>query len=182
MNGQNGEATSDMRFPLGRFHWEEKGNEELRPVWIAGVKELPANLRKAIAGLSEEQLDTPYRPHGWTVRQVVHHLADSHMNSFIRFKLALTEAESVIKPYREEVWAELADSAGPVEASLQLLEALHERWGLLLAAMKPEEFGRTFFHPESRETVPLGKALAMYDWHGRHHTAHITALRGRMNG
>ncbi|MNC31769.1 putative metal-dependent hydrolase YfiT [compost metagenome] len=182
MSEQNAVVTDEMRFPLGPFQWEGEWNEELKAAWIQGVKELPSRLREAVEGLTEEQLDTPYRPEGWTVRQVVHHLADSHMNSFIRFKLALTEAEPSIKPYREELWTELADaSSAPVGLSLKLLEALHERWGLLLDSMKEEDFNRTFYHPENKETVPLKKALPLYEWHGRHHTAHITVLRGRMN-
>lgn len=182
MNKQSGAVTDEMRFPLGTFKWEGEWNEDLKSAWIAGIGELPSRLAAAVAGLTEEQLDTPYRPEGWTVRQVVHHLADSHMNSFIRFKLALTEQEPVIKPYREELWADLADSASaPIGVSLKLLEALHERWSLMLTQLPEADFNRTFFHPESRELVSLRKALALYDWHGKHHTAHITALRTRMD-
>lgn len=181
MSEQNKSTLEELRFPLGSFTWNGEWDEELRSNWTKGIRELPANLRKAVAGLTEEQLDTPYRPEGWTVRQVVHHVADSHMNSYIRFKLALTEEEPVIKPYREDLWAELPDSSAPVDISLKLLEGLHERWCMLLEQMSEEEFSRAFFHPESGQLVPLRRALGLYDWHSKHHTAHITSLRGRMN-
>lgn len=181
MSEPNKIALEELRFPVGQFTWDGEWHEELKTAWIKGIRELPANLREAVAGLTEEQLDTPYRPEGWTVRQVVHHLADSHMNSYIRFKLALTEEEPVIKPYREDLWAEFPDSSSAADVSLKLLEGLHDRWCLLLEQLRDEDFNRAFYHPESRQLVPLNRALGLYDWHCRHHTAHITALRRRMN-
>lgn len=181
MSEQKKDTLEELRFPLGQFSWSGDWNDELRSAWTKGIRELPDQLREAVAGLTEEQLDTPYRPEGWTVRQVVHHVADSHMNSYIRFKLALTEEEPVIKPYREELWAELPDSSASVDISLNLLEGLHQRWCRLLEGLDEKELSRTFFHPESRQLVPLRRALGLYDWHGRHHTAHITSLRKRMS-
>ena len=132
-----------------------------------------------MAGLNEQQLDTPYRPDGWTVRQVVHHVADSHMNALTRFKLALTEEHPTIKPYDEAAWAKLEDTrTAPVETSLTLLDALHDRWVRVLRAMKTSDFARTLQHPESGDQN-LDQVLALYDWHGRHHTAHVTNLRSR---
>ena len=142
------------------------------------VKMPPAKLKAAVGGLNDRQLDTPYRPGGWTVRQVVHHLPDSHLNSFVRFKLALTEEEPTIKPYDEARWAELADSKAPIELSLPLLENLHERWVLLLNSLTPADWQRKFRHPE-RGPMTLTDNLQIYAWHGRHHVAHITALRER---
>ena len=144
------------------------------------MNEHPAELRAAVHGLSPEQLDTPYRLEGWTVRQVVHHLPDSHMNSFIRFKLALTEEEPTIKPYDEDLWARLGDVRNtPVEVSLRLLESLHQRWVVLLRSLGDEDWPRKFRHPELG-VMSLERNLALYAWHGRHHVAHITALRERM--
>jgi hypothetical protein len=137
-------------------------------------------MRAAVSGLSTAQLDTPYRDGGWTVRQVVHHVPDSHMNAYTRFRLALTESEPTIKPYDQEAWANLADSrTAPVEWSLALLEALHRRWAAMLESLADEDFSRRFRHPEIG-VVTLGEVLGMYSWHGRHHVAHITGLRGRM--
>ncbi|MFB9325703.1 YfiT family bacillithiol transferase [Paenibacillus aurantiacus] len=170
----------DYRYPIGPFAHEGAVTPEQRETWIREIEKLPAKLRLAVEGLSEEQLDTPYREGGWTVRQVVHHVADSHMNSLTRFKLALTEDQPTIKPYAEERWAELADTrTAPVELSLHLIEALHERWVLLLESLTEAEFERAFYHPESGETVPLDRSLGIYAWHGNHHAAHITALRAR---
>jgi hypothetical protein len=144
------------------------------------IEQAPARLRAVVAGLSDAQLDTPYRPVGWTVRQVVHHVPDSHLNSYVRFRLALTEKEPTIKPYDESRWAELTDArTAPIEISLALLESLHARWTLLLHSLKPEDFSREFRHPELG-TVSLDKNLALYAWHGRHHVAHIASLRERM--
>ena len=143
------------------------------------IEEALARLRAAVKGLSEQQLDTPYRPDGWTVRQVLHHVPDSHMNAFIRFKLALTEDEPTIKPYHEELWADLGDVRGtPPEVSLVLLESLQQRWNCLLRSLKPADWKRTFRHPELG-LMDLDTTLAMYAWHGRHHTAHVTSLRER---
>jgi uncharacterized damage-inducible protein DinB len=154
------------------------------PAWraarIAEIDETPAKLRAAVAGLSASQLDTPYRPEGWSVRQVVHHLPDSHANAYVRFKLALTEDSPTIKPYLEARWAELPDTREtPVEVSLALLEALHRRWVILLRAMTAEDFARPLQHPE-KGRLTLDQMLALYAWHGRHHVAHVTALRERM--
>lgn len=167
----------DPRYPVGKFAWPKSISEEDRRSLTAQIEEMPAKLRAAVQGLSEAQLDTPYREGGWTVRQVAHHLADSHMNAFIRFKLALTETEPTIKPYEQQLWAELPDGkTAPTEISLRLLDSLHGRWALLIKSMKPEEFTRTFRHPELG-LVTLERNLALYAWHGRHHVAHITSLR-----
>ncbi|MDE3109486.1 MAG: bacillithiol transferase BstA [Acidobacteriota bacterium] len=170
----------DLRYPIGKFH---RPAAELTPgdrrEFIDAIAQAPAQLSAAINVLSPTQLDTPYRPGGWTVRQVVHHLPDSHMNSYVRFKLALTEDEPTIKPYEEARWAELADSRDtPVEVSLALLENLHKRWVLLLRSLSPADWSRIFRHPELGP-ASLDHSLALYAWHGRHHVAHITALRER---
>lgn len=149
---------------------------------IDGIARAPKELRAAIRGLSDMQLDTPYRPDGWTVRQVVHHVPDSHMNAFIRFKLALTEDMPTIKPYDEAAWAKLSDARDtPIETSLSLLTALHERWVGLLRAMSPSDFGRKLNHPDWDAPLSLDTMLALYAWHGPHHTAHINNLRKRMS-
>ena len=170
----------DLQYPVGRFEFPREVSSEDRARFIQEIADTPANLRAAVAGLSAEQLDTPYRPGGWTVRQVVHHVPDSHMNSYVRFRLALTEDEPTIKPYDEARWAELPDSrTGRIETSLALLESLHERWVLLLRSLSDGDFRRQFRHPELG-AVSLEKNLALYAWHGRHHVAHITSLRERM--
>ena len=170
----------ELRYPIGRYTPEETVTPELMEQWIRELEAAPANLRTAVKGLTSEQLDTPYRPDGWTVRQVVHHVPDSHMNSYIRFRLALTEDQPIIKPYHEGLWANLHDAKyTPVEPSLALLEALHTRWCILLRSLTPLDFKRTFRHPESGD-VSLEAALALYAWHGKHHVAHITRLRERM--
>jgi uncharacterized damage-inducible protein DinB len=175
---------SDLRYPIGNFAWTEPGNEEQsakeRVQYIDTLTKLPVQMRAALQGLSAEQLDTPYRPEGWTVRQVVHHVPESHMNAYIRFKLALTEEQPQIKPYDEAAWARLPDVAvTPVDVSLQLLAALHSRWVDVLQTMRPSDFGRTLYHPE-RGVLTLDHMLAMYAWHSSHHLAHITSLRERM--
>jgi len=172
---------SDPRFPIGKFHYEGPPSPEQRGAFIDQIAQTPPAIRTAIAGLSDQQLDTPYREGGWTVRQVVHHVPDSHMNAYVRFKLALTEDEPTIKPYAEDRWAKLQDSEWtPVEVSLALLENLHERWVRLLRSLDENEWKRTFRHPEMG-LMPLEKNLALYAWHGKHHTAHITELRKRMS-
>lgn len=163
------------RYPIGPFVPPEHLTEEVISSWINEIKEWPAQLRQAVAYLTDEQLDTPYREGGWTIRQVVHHTADSHMNAFIRFKLALTETAPVIKPYNEAAWANLPDSGLPVEESLMLLDALHKRWGVLLSSLSTADLEKTFIHPDSG-TVTVGENIGMYAWHGRHHLAHITSL------
>jgi hypothetical protein len=151
----------------------------MRAAHLETLRMLPERLRAAVRGLSDPQLDTPYRPEGWTLRQVVHHVADSHANCYIRFKLALTEDWPTIKPYDEVAWANLSDSRRlPVEVSLAMLEALHGRWVALLESMSEEDFHKGYVHPEQGRQI-LAKALALYDWHSRHHTSHITSLRAR---
>jgi uncharacterized damage-inducible protein DinB len=173
------EAT-DVRYPIGKFDWNITVSEADYPRLIAEIAAAPAALRSAVAGLSREQLETPYRPGGWTVKQVVHHVPDSHMNAYTRFKLALTETEPTIKPYEEDKWAELPDSQRvPIEVSLDLLDALHTRWVTLLRAIDGADFTRTLRHPEHNRIMTLGQLLALYAWHGRHHVAHITSLRKR---
>lgn len=169
----------DLRYPIGRFSAPATSMPGIRAAYIETLRELAGKLTAATDGLDEAQLDTPYREGGWTVRQVVHHVADSHANSFVRFKLALTEDWPVIKPYDERAWAELADSTKlGIGASLQLTAALHERWVALLGAMTDEDFQKGYVHPE-RGRQNLATALALYAWHSRHHTAHVTALRAR---
>jgi len=170
----------NLRYPIGRFAADADVTEEKRRRWIGEIANTPDTLRAAVHGLSAEQLDTPYRPGGWTVRQVVHHLPDSHLNAYVRFKLALTEREPTVKTYDEAAWAELADGrAAPVEVSLTLLESLHHRWILLLRSLTPADIARALSHPELGR-VTLDTYLQMYAWHGRHHVAHITSLRERM--
>jgi uncharacterized damage-inducible protein DinB len=172
---------SDLSYPIGKFRWEGPGTAADRARRIDEIAAAPAALRKAVAGLDDAQLDTPYRPGGWTVRQVAHHVPDSHLNAYVRFKLAVTEDAPTIKPYDEAAWAELADvKTVPVAASLALLEALHERWAAFLRSLGEAEWARTFRHPELG-VVPLGKNVALYAWHGRHHVAHVTSLRARMS-
>jgi DinB superfamily len=170
----------DLRYPIGPFQDDGPHTDEQRQRLIDQIEAAPAKLRAAVEGLSSLQLDTPYRPGGWTVRQVVHHLPDSHLNSYIRFRLALTEDEPTIKPYYEDRWAELEDARhAPTDISLALLESLHRRWVLLLRSLSAQDFTRTFIHPELG-LVTLDKNVSLYAWHGRHHVAHITALRQRM--
>ncbi|MEK3780129.1 YfiT family bacillithiol transferase [Paenibacillus sp. FSL R5-0810] len=171
----------DLRYPIGPFAWEGTATAEQRESWISDIEKLPSMLSAAVQGLSEEQLGLPYREGGWSIRQVVHHLADSHMNSYIRFKLALTEDNPTIKPYDEQKWAMMQDAPlVNVQVSLSLIEGLHARWTAVLNAMTPSDFDRTFYHPESHKTMSLYYATGMYAWHGKHHTAHITSLRERL--
>lgn len=168
---------TDPRFPIGTFKMPEPVGASQRAEWIDTIAQTPARLRTAIQGLSEAQFDTPYREGGWTVRQVIHHVPDSHMNAYVRFKLALTEDEPTVKPYSEGAWARLTDfSATPLEVSLTLLEALHERWVILLRSLSEADWRRAYIHPEAGR-VGLERALGMYAWHGAHHVAHITGLR-----
>jgi len=171
----------DLRYPMGKFSWGRSGegllaSEGERQQWIAEIEETPARLRVAVDGLTDAQLDTPYRPGGWTVRQVVHHLADSHVNSYVRFRLALTEDEPIIKPYEQDSWATLSDArSAPIEPSLTLLTSLHQRWVMLLRSMKTDDFARAFKHPELGR-VTLERNLALYAWHGKHHVAHVRSV------
>ncbi|MGA8223449.1 MAG: bacillithiol transferase BstA [Candidatus Acidiferrales bacterium] len=169
---------ADLRYPIGKFHRVETLTPEQRREHIDAIAETPARLVAAVSGLKPEQLDTPYRPGGWTVRQVTHHVPDSHMNAYTRFKLALTEDEPTIKPYDEARWAELADAKSPIEPSLALLENLHKRWVLVLRSITPAEWGRKLRHPDLG-LLTLDQTLAIYGWHGRHHVTHITGLRER---
>jgi uncharacterized damage-inducible protein DinB len=171
---------ADLRYPIGKFSGRAAGNDAERQNFLKDVEEAPAKLKAAVQGLSEKQLDTPYREGGWTVRQVVHHVPDSHLNSYIRFKWALTEDEPTIKAYYEDRWAELQDSkTTPIQVSLTLLECLHQRWTNLLRSFQADDWNKTLRHPELG-VMTLDKMLALYAWHGRHHVAHITALRERM--
>ncbi|KZS43113.1 metal-dependent hydrolase [Paenibacillus glucanolyticus] len=177
---QIGVRNMDMRYPIGQFEWEGQSSPEHRNHWIQEIEGMPGKLRTAVQGLSEEQLNLAYREGGWTIRQVVHHLADSHMNSYMRFKLALTEDNPTIKPYDERLWAALPDSVTvATEVSLAMIEGIHTRWVALLNSMDHEDFLRTFYHPENQRTTHLEYATAMYAWHGNHHIAHITSARER---
>lgn len=172
-------SVTGLRYPIGKFHYDRPATDEQRRKSIDEIALAPSHLRAAISGLTNPQLDKPYRPEGWSVRQVVHHVPDSHMNAYIRFKLALTEDEPTIKPYAEDRWAQLADTRiTPVEVSLTMLDALHDRWVRLLRSLKTDEWKRTFRHPELG-AMNLETTLALYAWHGRHHVAHITSLRER---
>jgi len=170
----------DLKYPIGKFQWEDNLSDGRRCELIEQIATTPAKVRAAVAGLTETQLDTPYRDAGWTVRQVVHHLADSHLNAFSRFKLVLTEDEPTIKTYEQQLWAETPDAkTAPVELSVTLFDSLHQRWVLLLESLGAADFTRSMKHPELG-TVTLDRYLALYAWHGRHHVAHITSLRERM--
>ena len=169
----------DLRYTIGEFKFEGPLAQDQRQALIEKIEQTPGRMRAAVAGLNDEQLDTPYRPEGWTVRQVVHHVPESHLNSYIRFKLAITEDEPVIKPYFEDRWAELDDARqAPIALSLDLLETLHGRWVWFLRSLKEKDWQRTFRHTELG-VVNLDKTVALYAWHGQHHVAQITSLRER---
>lgn len=169
----------DLRFPIGRFTVDQNVTSDRRRAWIRRVAEAPAALRRAVEGLDEPRLRTPYRPDGWTLRQVVHHVPESHMNAYVRFKLALTEDNPTIKPYDEAAWATVADTdRTPVHVSLDLLDALHQRWVILLESMQPADFSRRLVHPEYGQ-LDLDWMLQFYAWHGHHHAAQIAGLRAR---
>jgi hypothetical protein len=173
-------VTDDPRYPIGKFSPPAAITAGERAAFIDQIEETPVRLREVVRGLSGDELESPYRPGGWTVRQVVHHLPDSHLNAYVRFRLALTEDEPTIKPYEESRWAELSDArTAPVEVSLDLLAALHRRWILLLRSLAPPDWGRRFHHPDLGP-MSLERTLALYAWHGRHHVAHITSVRDRM--
>ena len=169
----------DLRYPIGPPVVPESMTSEDRAGFLAAIAATPARLRAAVAGLDDRRLDTPYRPGGWTVRQVAHHVADSHLHAYTRSKLALTEDNPTIKPYDEARWAELSDSRRPIGGSLGLLDHLHERWVALLSSLAAESFRRTYFHPESKRQVTLDGVVATNAWHGAHHVAHVTELRRR---
>jgi len=171
---------TELQYPIGKFEFTEFESAAERTIIIDNLFMIPFILRDEVENLTDEQLNTRYRDGGWTVRQVVHHLADSHMNAYARFKLALTEDNPTIKPYDEALWAELIDSkTGKIDVSLNLFEALHRRLHSLLRTMKDVDFARTYFHPERDRNVSLNEGLAMYEWHGRHHIAQISALKQR---
>ena len=171
---------SDPRYPIGKFTFDGPASEAQRTKFINDIEQAPAALRNAVKSLTPEQIETPYREGGWTVRQVVHHVPESHMNAYIRFKLALTEIEPTVKPYLEDRWADTAEvRSTPLEISLSMLESLHDRRVRLLRSMQPADWKRTFRHPELG-TVSLERNLALYAWHGKHHVAHITELRNKM--
>jgi len=171
---------TDLRYPIGQPDLSVPATPERRRALIGEIAKGPAVLRAAVAGLSDRQLDTPYRPGGWTVRQVIHHVPDSHTNAYIRFKQALTEDTPTIMSYDQAKWAELWDTrTAPIEASLAMLDNLHARWVPLLEGMAPDAFRRSYVHPEYNRTFTLDEALVIYAWHGRHHASHITALRSR---
>jgi len=170
---------NDPRFPTGPFTFDPDITPEKRLRSIAAIRATPAALRAAVTGLTDTQTGTPYREGGWTVRQVVHHVPESHMNAFIRMKLGLTEEHPTVKPYDEAAWAKLGDAQGPIGASLALMDSLHERWVRLLKSLEEKDFQRTYFHPENGDQS-LAVVTVNYGWHSRHHVAHITSLRKRM--
>lgn len=162
-----------LRYPIGKFVVPDTYTDESINQWKNDIKELPALIKQAVNSLTDEQLETPYRPEGWTIRQVVHHVADSHLNSIIRFKWAMTEDNPTIKAYHEDLWAELGDYKLPLEPSLKMLEGIHARLTALFESFTDEDWNRTFIHPESGATILLKRNLALYSWHGRHHLGHI---------
>ncbi len=170
---------NDLQYPVGKFELTVFPNQKERKILIKSVSELSGKLKLVVKEFSQKELEKPYREGGWTARQVVHHLADSHMNAYIRFKLALTEDTPVIRPYKQKEWAKLPDvKSTPVDVSVNLLESIHKRWTVLLNAMSENDFRKKYIHPESGE-VSLGEALALYEWHGRHHLAHIVSVKGK---
>lgn len=171
------ESLEQLRYPIGKMPNPTTFTQEEVHSWIADIEKLPKQLRDAVQNMTPEQLDTAYRPEGWTVRQVVHHVADSHMNAIIRLKLALTEDNPTIKPYEEQLWAELPDTKMDIEISLALIENLHLRFVQILRSMPWADFERTFYHPGLAQSVLLGALASMYSWHGRHHTAHIIGVK-----
>jgi len=171
-------TTADLSYPIGRFT-PVASTSAVRAAALDDIAALPRRMRDAVAGLTDAQLDTPYRPGGWTVRQLVHHVSDSHMNGYIRVKLALTEDNPTIKPYDEALWATLPDSQLPIDVSLALLDQVHVRWDAVFRGMTPAQFERTFFHPEMQKSLTLDLHAQLYAWHSKHHVAHITALRER---
>ena len=171
-----------LKYPIGKFHFPEVVTPQHITNWIADIESVPAKIAAAVDGLTDEQLDTPYRPDGWTIRQVVHHLPDSHMNSYIRFKWTLTEDSPTIKAYDEVLWAELQDGkSAPVGMSIQLLTALHSRWTVMLKNLTETDLEKYFIHPENGKKLSLKLMVALYAWHSNHHLAHITSLKERMN-
>lgn len=170
--------TVDLSYPVGRFDGRAPRTADTRRAAIQDIASLPAKIRNAVNGFGEAQLDTPYRPGGWTVRQLVHHVADSHMNGYIRTKLALTEENPGIKPYDQDAWARLPDARLPIAVSLTILDAVHERWTLIWRSLQEADFARTFVHPELGQ-LTLDSQVHLYGWHSRHHVAHVSGLRQR---
>ena len=171
-------TNADLRYPIGEFKPPSTITPGTRADAIDAIAALPQHMRRAVRGLSEPQLDTPYRPDGWTVRQVVHHVPDSHLNAYIRVKLAITENNPTIKPYDQDAFAQLPDQRLPVDVSLSLLDALHARWTTVLRALTPDQFTRALVHPEIGP-ITVDYLVQLYGWHSRHHVAHITRLRER---
>jgi uncharacterized damage-inducible protein DinB len=172
--------SQDPRYPIGKYELQDNLTDAQRSELIEQIAETAAKVRAAVAGFTEKQFDTPYREGGWTVRQLVHHIADSHLNAYVRFKLAMTEDEPAIKTYEQQLWAETPDAkTAPAELSVALLDGLHQRWALLLRSMSAADFSRRFTHPEHGK-MTLERLLGLYAWHGRHHTAHMAGLRERM--
>lgn len=171
-----------LKFPIGRFKKPEVIDKQLLETYIKDIEDFPTLLLKEVETLNDAQLDTQYRPEGWAIRQVVHHCADSHMNCFIRFKLALTEEKPTIKPYFEDKWAELSESKFmPIDPSLKIIEGVHERWTVLLKNLSESDLKRVFIHPEHGREISLEEAIALYSWHSKHHLAHITHLKKEKN-
>ncbi len=164
---------NELQFPIGKYKSIKSPNADLFQSWIHTIASFPADLKKIVNGLSQEQFQYTYRPNSWTIQQLVHHVADSHMNAFMRFKLTITEDKPTIKPYLEAEWAKLADYTGSIESSLQIVEGVHKRWVELLNRMSEDDFKRTYIHPEFNKEYDLTEALCQYDWHCRHHLAHI---------
>ncbi|MEB2778880.1 putative metal-dependent hydrolase [Algoriphagus sp. C2-6-M1] len=165
-----------LKYPIGKFLKPENISDQNLQEASSYLRSYPAYLEETVKELSKDQLDTPYRPGGWTVKQVLHHLSDSHMNALIRFKLALTEDNPTIKPYEEAAWAKMSDYSLPIEASLNLIDGIHFKWAVILESMTPSDFEKTYFHPESQLSVPLSEVTLMYHWHSMHHLAHIQHL------
>lgn len=172
----NEDVLEKLRYPIGKFKPEKDITNDLIQGWISIINDFPARLRSLVSKLNDEQLDTPYRPQGWKIRQVIHHLVDSHMSSFIRFKWTLTEDKPTIKAYYEDRWAQVADHEQAITASLDLLEALHKKWTYLLKRLSQDDLKRTFIHPQSGKEIALERNLALYAWHCNHHYAHIENL------
>lgn len=167
-----------LRYPVGKCPQHQTVDEETLKKWIGTIEKFPSQLKVAVSALSDEELDLAYREDGWTIRQLVHHLADSHMNAYLRFKLALTEKRPTIKPYEQDLWAKQPDYEGPIDPSLDIIEGVHHRWANLLHTMKPEDFKQTYIHPEYNDEYDLRESLCQYDWHCRHHLAHIEIAKG----
>lgn len=170
----------DLRYPIGKFSAQDTYTKEETIGFIENIESFPIRLEKEVVTLSDEQLDTPYREGGWTVRQVIHHLADSHMHAYIRVKWTLTEDSPIIKAYFEKLWAETPENSGKISLSIDLLKALHVKWSLLLKSIPDEKLERYFVHPETQRQVRINTLMGMYAWHGNHHLAHITGLKARM--